>query len=398
MQQFTMTPVNSGQPTLTLPPPLEAEQAVSQALQQRLITAIDRDGPMPFDAYMARVLYEPDLGYYSGPRVQFGAAGDFVTSPEQGALFAKALAVHINTLSSQLAEDWVVLEPGAGSGALAAELLPALDPPPARYLILEPSPHLRAAQQQRLQNLAPQLRERVEWVTHPPSHSWQGVVVANEVLDALPVKRFVIREEGVAELAVAVRDGRLVWQHIDPSAELLAAIRPLALPVGYCSEWCPALTDWIHQLSSTLVKGALLMIDYGYPRAEFYHPDRQQGTLVCHYRHRAHFDPLLWPGLNDVSAFVDFTAVAEAAHAAGLQVLEFTTQAGMLLASGIHQQLQPDDALDDAALRQHLTLVAEFKRLMLPGEMGEKFKLLVLGQALNNPLPALADWSQHHRL
>jgi len=170
------------------------------------------------------------------------------------------------------------------------------------------------------------------------------------------------------------------------------------LPVGYCSEWCPALPDWIDQLSNTLAKGALLMVDYGYPRTEFYHPDRRQGTLVCHYRHRAHFDPLLWPGLNDVSAFVDFTAVAEAAHAASLQVLEFTTQAGMLLASGIHEQLQPDDELDDAALRQHLTQVAEFKRLMLPGEMGEKFKLLVLGRGLNNPLPALADWSQHRRL
>jgi SAM-dependent MidA family methyltransferase len=385
--------VNSRPSTLTLPSPSEAEQRISQALQQRLLASIDADGPMPFDVYMARVLYEPELGYYSGPRVQFGAEGDFVTSPEQGRLFAHALAVHINAISAALDPGWMVLEPGAGSGALAAELLPALDPPPARYLILEPSPHLREAQRQRLQHLDATLRDRVEWVTHPPDHAWQGVVVANEVLDALPVKRFEMTNHGVAELAVRTDGGGLTWCHIAPHAELVKAIEPLGLPSGYCSEWCPAMPDWIGQLSATLSKGVLLLIDYGYPRQEFYHPDRSQGTLVCHYRHRAHFDPLLWPGLNDVSAFVDFTAVAEAAHHVGLQVLEFTTQAGLLLGSGIHERLHQNEDL-----RQQLSLVAEFKRLMLPGEMGEKFKLLVLGHGLTEAMPGLADWSQRHRL
>jgi len=385
--------VNLRPSTLTLPSPSEAEQTISQALQQRLIASINADGPMPFDVYMARALYEPELGYYSGPRVQFGSDGDFVTSPEQGHLFAHALAVQINAISATLDPDWMLLEPGAGSGALAAELLPALNSPPARYLILEPSPHLREAQRQRLQHLDQALRNRVEWVMQPPDQPWQGVVVANEVLDALPVKRFEMTDHGVAELAVNGNNDRLTWCRIEPHAELVKAIEPLKLPPGYCSEWSPAMPYWINQLSAALSKGVLLLVDYGYPRQEFYHPDRTQGTLVCHYRHRAHFDPLLWPGLNDVSAFVDFTAVAEAAHQAGLQVLEFTTQAGLLLGSGIHEQLHQHEDL-----RQQLTMVAEFKRLMLPGEMGEKFKLLALGRGFTETLPGLMEWSQRHRL
>ena len=381
------------QPSLSLPVPSAAEQALSEQLLQRLLHAIRKDGPMPFDRYMARVLYEPELGYYTGPRVQFGSDGDFITSPEQGRLFAQALAVQINALSTQFEGPWTLLEPGAGSGALAANLLPALDPLPDQYWILEPSPFLRAAQQQRLAALPEALQQRVHWIGAPPDQPWQGLMVANEVLDALPVKRFEITEAGLMELAVGECDGQLRWQTVPPHPALLSAIAPMALPTGYVSECSLAAGPWLAQMVAKLHRGAALLVDYGYPRQAYYHAERSQGTVVCHYRHRAHFDPLLWPGITDVSAFVEFTSVAEAGAAQGLEVLAFTNQAALMVASGLHHRLH-----EAADLRQQMADLAEYKRLMLPTEMGEKFKLLVLARGLVDTLQGLSEWCLRDRL
>lgn len=376
--------------------------ALSAQLCTTLVKAIEYDGPMPFSRWMQQALYAPGLGYYVNGLHKFGEHGDFITAPEIGTLFAEALGRGLAPLAEQFGDDWVLLEIGPGSGALAVALLPALERPPARYLLLEPSAMLREVQRERLAQLPEDLRCRIEWIDTPPEAPFDGAIIANEVIDALPVERFrivdTIAEHGPRRLAVDVCDGHFCWTEIDPDPRLTAAIDalqarlPHPLAGGYESELCVDLPEWMKTVTASLRQGLALFIDYGYPAAEYYHPDRSSGTLVCHYRHRAHFDPFVWPGLTDLSAFVDFSAAARAGQAAGLELAGFTTQAGFVLDSGVGDRL---GELDDD--RERIRLAGELKRLVLPGEMGEKFKLLALSRDVDAP-PFFASFDQRGRL
>lgn len=352
---------------------------------------------------MAMALYEPGLGYYVNGLHKFGSSGDFITAPEQGPLFARTLARQCAEIAVQLGGQWTLMELGAGSGALARDLLLALPAAPDEYLILEPSAALRQVQHQTLAELPGTLRKRVRWIDTPPDTPFDGMILANEVIDALPVARFEMGDTGggaeIHEQAVDIEQERFVLVRSAPRKRLRQAVEqlqaklPEPLSAGHVSEICIDLPAWLDTVTAPLARGLVLMIDYGYVRAEYYHPDRREGTLVGHYRHRAHFDPFIWPGLSDLSAFVDFTAVAEAAHDCGLEVAGFTSQAGFLLSLGVHEALA--QAVDE---RQRLELSGELKRLTLPGEMGEKFKFIALSRNLEGPLSGFALMSQMHRL
>jgi len=347
---------------------------------------------MPFQRYMEMALYEPGLGYYVNGLHKFGAAGDFVTAPEHGRLFALALARQIDPLALELGPDWTVLELGPGSGALARDLLAQLQSPPAKYLLLEPSAALREVQRETVSTLPADLRSRVEWLAAPPEDPFDGAVIANEVVDALPVACFRVGETCIEEVSVTVEAGRLAWNYSPARGRVLDAVEhalsdlPERPGVGYTSEVCVDLPEWLETVTAPLHSGLALMIDYGYPRCEYYHGDRNEGTLVCHYRHRAHFDPFVWPGLTDISAFVDFTAVAEAARRCGLEIAGFTSQAGFVLGSGVADALEK--VTDD---RERLQLSGELKRLVLPGEMGEKFKVMALVRDIDGKLYWTSD-------
>jgi SAM-dependent MidA family methyltransferase len=385
--------------SLSLPSPPDELVGLSRQLCTSIVNEIERHGPLTFDRYMQMALYEPGLGYYVNGLHKFGQAGDFVTAPEQGELFARSLARQLDQVGSLLSDNWTLLELGAGSGALARDLLKSMLHPPARYLILDPSAVLREVQAETLAELPEHLRDRVAWLNAPPDQTFDGVIIANEVIDALPVRCFEITESGLLERAVTMTGGRLGWTTQAPSARLQAAVTelqtslPSPLKPGYRSEICLDLPAWLKSVTAPLGRGLTLFIDYGYPRVEYYHPDRASGTLVCHYRHRAHFDPFVWPGLTDLSAFVDFSRVAEAGFDAGLAVAGFTSQAGFLLSLGAHEWL--DRADDDI---ERLRLSAELKRLTLPGEMGEKFKVLGLARGFDQPLEGFELMSQLHRL
>lgn len=377
------------QSALDLPSPPPELVELSHTLGERIVDSIHQHGPMPFDRYMGMCLYEPGLGYYFNGLQKFGREGDFVTSPEQGGLFAKALARHIDHISPEWGDDWILLELGAGSGALASDLLSELDNPPSQYLILEPSAALREVQVETLKSAGHE--NKVQWIREPPSDLFNGLVLGNEVLDALPVKRWRLTEQGIKELAVSVETtgsvGRFAWTGIPPSKRLEQAVTdvmeqlPHALPIGYESEILLDLPAWFRTISEPLRRGVVLFIDYGYTREAFYHPDRTAGTLVCHYRHRAHFDPFIWPGLTDLSAFVDFSALADTARANGFDVGQFSTQALFVLSSQIHDSLLlvPDE-------QERLKRLSEFKRLTLPSEMGEKFRVMALMRDHHAPL------------
>jgi len=384
---------------MSLPEPPAELASLSERLCRRVAAEIEHEGPIPFERYMSMALYEPGLGYYVNGLHKFGAAGDFVTAPEQGGLFAAALARQCNEAAAALAPDWKLLELGAGSGVLARDLLENLAQPPDEYLILEPSAPLRQVQRETLAGLPEPLRRRVHWIDAPPEEHFEGIIIGNEVIDALPVARFELDGEAPLEQCVDFDGRRFGWIDRPPRPRLKKAVEELrrqlsrSLPHGYASEICIDLPGWVATVTDPLSRGLVLFIDYGYPREDFYNPDRSDGTLVCHYRHRAHFDPFVWPGLTDLSAFVDFTAVAEAGHDAGLEVAGFTSQSGFLLALDAHQAVER--AEDDA---RRLRLAGELKRLTLPGEMGEKFKVIGLTRGFDEGLSGFGLMSQLHRL
>ena len=372
----------------TLPPLGPEEGRQSAAVLQALRTLIiERGGWLPFDDYLRLVLYGPGLGYYSAGSVKLGRAGDFVTAPELSALFGRALARQC-AQALELLGGGSVLELGAGSGALAATLLPAmqeLHALPDRYEILETSADLAARQRERLDRLPPLLRARLHWRQRLPDVPLSGVILANEVADALPFRRFLVSEQGFLERGVALTDGAaLMLSDRSADAQLAAELERLApapWPIGYESELCPLLDGWIAALGGTLARGAVLLIDYGLARHEYYHPQRMHGTLRCFFRHRAHEDALLYPGLQDISAWVDFTRAAEAATDSGLEVSGYCTQAAFLLANGI----EADVAAAHSTL-ERAQLAAEARQLLLPGEMGESCKVIALTRDLKTPL------------
>ncbi len=360
-------------------------------------------GRLPFDRYMELALYAPGLGYYTAGSRKFGEGGDFVTAPEISPLFAQCLARQCAPLLKQLGSA-DILEFGAGSGALAADLLMALEQLgslPEHYFILELSPDLRARQHETLASRVPGLLSRVEWLDSLPEPGFRGVVLANEVLDAMPVQRFRIADGEVSEQMVGWEDDHFVTQWAaSVSAELTGAIVPLAErlafdPDDYESEINLRAASWLQALGEVISAGAVLLIDYGYPRAEYYHPQRDRGTLMCYYRHQTHPDPLVLPGLQDITAHVDFTAMAEAAQKAGFSVAGYTTQAYFLMGCGLDQLVAASDPSDVAT---HMTLVQGVKRLTLPAEMGESFKVLGLTRDLDVPLAGFAMRDMRERL
>jgi len=362
----------------SIPLPDPHALAVSAALAARIREAIERAGGwLDFAEYMQRVLYEPGLGYYSAGSRKFGAGGDFVTAPELGSVLGEALAGHVARMLARLAEP-VIVEFGAGTGRLARDILLALgrEGLRAHYRIVEPSADLAERQRELLAPFA----EQVGWLDRWPGEPCEGVVLANEVLDAIPVRRFVKRDGAPRALGVSWEHEGLRWAEAEADASLAAAVaeleRDLGRPLedGFRSEICFALPAWFAGIAASLRRGFVLALDYGLVRREYYHATRSSGTLVCHYRHRAHGDPFLYPGLQDVSAWVDFSACAKAASAAGMTVSGFTTQGQFLLESGAHELV--DGSRDPAALRR----VQELAMLVLPGEMGERFKVLQLAQ------------------
>jgi SAM-dependent MidA family methyltransferase len=380
-----------------LPEPDTDERAHSDHLLQLLREQIASHGPMPFSQYMERCLYAPGLGYYSAGRTKFGAAGDFVTAPELGELFARCVVNAVQPVLAMLGEEADFLELGGGSGAFAEAALQALvaaDTLPREYLILEPSADLRERQRERLQaNLPEQVRARVRWLDRPPEPDWRGVLFANEVIDALPATRFTVRGGEVFEEHVALDgDGRLT--RIDRPADALVAgaVRHVERDLGvdfadgYRSEILPQLPYWIQAVAGSLTSGVMLFVDYGYVRREFYLPERDDGTLMAHYRHHAHNDPFHLPGLNDLTASVDFTALAEAGNSAGFGVAAYLPQAQFLIGAGLQQVFEQIDPQDD---HDRYRLSQQVKKLMLPDQMGERFQAMLLARGLDAlPLPA----------
>ncbi|MDN5850946.1 MAG: SAM-dependent methyltransferase, partial [Nitrococcus sp.] len=370
-----------------MPDPNAAEH--SGRLAERIhVTIAQSGGRLAFDHYMAMALYEPGLGYYSAGQPRFGSRGDFTTAPLISVLFSRTLAHQVAQILEAL-EGGTVLELGAGTGRMAADLLielQRLGHLPERYLILEVSAALRQEQAQTIANSIPGLHERVQWLDRLPETPLRGVILANEVIDALPVKRFQVSQDGLQEQMVAVgENAQLTWALAPAGPELSAAVASIEaelevrLPSGYVSEWCPRLAPWVASLAETVAAGVALFIDYGYPRSEYYHRERCMGTLLCHYRNRVHDDPLVLPGLQDITAFVDFTLAARAGVEAGLSVLGYTTQAHFLIGAGLPALLEAEVARDpEHALR----LTQQAKALLFPEQMGECYKVLALGRGM----------------
>lgn len=371
----------SQQSLADLPVPDTQARLHSQALIEQLVAAIEQaGGRISFDDYMRRVLYTPGLGYYSGGSRKFGADGDFITAPELSPLFSHSLARQCAQALDDINQP-DILEFGAGTGTMAAEILLELErlqQLPVQYQILELSAELRARQQQTIQQQAPHLLSRVVWLERLPEQ-FNGVILANEVLDAMPVHRLCFEQQRWQEQYVGWSGERFVWQvgeltQAIPDSQLSTLPQPAE---EYCTELAVEACQWIARLGECLQQGLILLIDYGFPRHEFYHPQRSDGTLMCHYRHRAHADPFVYPGLQDITAHVDFTAVAEAALAAELSVYGYTSQAMFLLGCGLAGMVE--GIKDDA---ERIRLAQQVKTLTLPSEMGELFKVMALGKGL----------------
>ena len=384
-------------PSSQLPAASEEALAHSATLVSSLRERIAAQGGwIPFSEYMEFALYAPGLGYYSAGSRKLGAEGDFVTAPELGKLFGLTLARQLRQILDAGFDE--ILEVGAGSGVLAAtllEALEALDALPRRYFILELSPELRVRERDTLAQRVPHLLERVVWLNGLPPN-FRGAVIGNEVLDAMPVEIFERDSAGYRQLGV---DGKLNWSARPAGGELLQAAMSLDLPLNYRSEIPLISRGFIRSLGATLEAGAMLFVDYGFPQREFYHPQRANGTLMCHYRHRAHDDPFFLPGLQDITAHVDFSAIAGAGVEAGLELLGYCNQAQFLVNCGITEvltQTLAEAEHDDA--RTRIKLSAEADKLLSPAEMGELFKVIALGKGLDAGLLGFRGRDRSHTL
>ena len=369
-----------------LPSPSRNESRHSQ-----LLVALIRDeietagGSIDFSRFMELALYAPGLGYYSAGQQKFGEAGDFITAPELTPIFGRCLARQCRQVLAAL-NGADILEFGAGSGTLAAELLSELargDSLPKRYYILELSADLRQRQAATLKEQAPAYYDRVHWLEALPEAGFRGVMLGNEVLDAMPVERFSIADRLPRVLRVAWRNETFAWHHAPADDELRDFLQPLELPEGYTSEINFQAKAWTRSMAERLAAGVVLLIDYGFPRTEFYHPQRVGGSLMCHYRHRAHSDPLILVGLQDVTAHVDFTAIAEAAVEGGLSVYGYTSQALFLIGCGLEEVIHHATTED---IHKQISLVQNVNKLTSPAEMGELYKVIALGRGMETPL------------
>lgn len=382
-------------------------QRHSQTLTHLIHDAVrERGGWIGFDHYMQMALYQPGLGYYTAGSERFGPNGDFVTAPMLGQLFAASLASQCAEILT-LNDCDTIVEFGAGNGDLAANILLNLARSgnlPGHYQIVETSPDLIDRQQQRIKQLGIEqgdaVIDGVEWLDVLPQKI-NGVVIGNEVVDAMPFKRFEMLAEGeTRELGVAANARGLEWCR---GREITL---PFSLPdcePGYQSEWSPQSEAWVRSVGEKLEKGVLLLIDYGFPEHEFYHPDRQQGTLMCHYRHHAHSDPFLWPGLQDITCHINFSAVARAGLDVGMDLIGYNAQGDFLLACGLlkHMERQMTEVgglTQEKQTQTQMAMAAEVKKLTMPHEMGELFKVIALGRKVDQVLSGFRNSNKSYRL
>jgi SAM-dependent MidA family methyltransferase len=359
-------------------------------------------GWLSFERFMDLALYAPGLGYYSGGAQKLGERGDFTTAPEVSRLFGACVAAQCAEVMGEIGAG-CVLEIGAGSGRLAADLLARLETHgrlPENYWILEVSADLRQRQRAHLEKRLPQLLHRVHWLDRPPEKSFDGVILANEVLDALPVARFRWHSNAVEELGVEIRGQEFSWGARRANAAMLEVCRALCAIAGpwddgYVSEYCPRLGAWTRAVTQPLRRGAVLWFDYGLPRAQYYLPERHEGTLACHFRQRLSDDPFANIGLQDISAWVDFTRVAEASRESGFELAGFTTQAHFLAGLKIDQEMRLAAGADE---NRFARLANQARQLMMPGEMGERFKAMAWLRGLDIPLSGFALLDMRHSL
>ncbi|CAA6805944.1 MAG: COG1565: Uncharacterized conserved protein [uncultured Thiotrichaceae bacterium] len=388
---------------ISTPLPMPNDEAIqhSQYLQEKIINEIaDHEGYIPFSRFMEMALYEPELGYYVAGKNKIGSQGDFVTAPDISPLFSQCMANQCIEVLNELL-DGSILEFGAGNGNMAANILLHLEQNtslPHTYLILDISPHLQAVQRETIERLAPHLLEKVHWITELPSH-FNGIVLANEILDAMPVTLFEKTKDAYWTLGVSLDDNQqLTTQKRLASKDLRASLEQLKINTdssSYISEHNPHIRPWLNSLYQMMDCGVVLLIDYGYTRSEYYHADRTMGTLICHYQQLVHDDYLWFPGLQDITANVDFTAVAEAADNAGLNVYGYTPQASFLIANHLETLLM--QALENKADEQY-ALSQQTRTLTLPSEMGERFKIIGLTKQWDKSLQGFQLNNQLHKL
>lgn len=387
---------------IELPIPEEHARDISDQLVECIKQEIKaQGGVISFEHYMQMALYQPGLGYYSAGATKFGAQGDFITAPETSPLFGRSLALQCQQILLELGAG-SIMELGAGTGKLALDVLKQLDESgclPEQYLILEVSADLRDRQQQTLSALPEHLLNRVLWLDEMPAPGFVGVVLANEVMDAMPVTLFQIEQDTVSEVCVHETDEGLSLGLMDGmSAEQTETIKSLferPPESTYTSEYNRNLDAWIASLSDILSQGCLLLIDYGSSRSEYYHPQRSAGSLMCYYRHHGHDNPLWYPGLQDITADVDFTSLAEAGVAHGMTLEGYTTQAHFLMGCGLDQILQQAQQQDPEAFADY---VQQIRQLTMPGGMGERFKVMVFSRDLKIPLMGFQFFNHLQRL
>ncbi len=375
---------------LELPQPDAAAVVHSTRLVQAIIDRIRQQGGLVgFDEYMQMALYEPGLGYYSAATPKFGRQGDFVTAPEISPMFGFCLAQQISALLVQGCNA-SILEFGAGSGKLCEQILNS-SPGLERYYILDLSAELKQRQQQYLRaRVSAELFHKIDWLSSFPM-DFDGIVLANEVFDAMPVH--ILRKQGEwMECGVGYDGQRFTWQSFVPGNTVLNAIRSVEarqgeLPENYCSELNLNYLPWFNSLSECCKRAVVLIIDYGYEQAHYYHPERSHGSLTCHYQHRVHSDPLIYPGLQDITAFVDFDACADAAECAGFELIGLVPQGQFLLANGLLEEAQRQSLKVGTVVQ--LEVSRQVQTLSLPQEMGEKFKVLAMQKNLPLEMPAM---------
>ena len=388
---------------LELPAPDAASAAHSRRVADYISQQIEeRGGSISFAEFMQHALYAPGLGYYVSGTTKFGAAGDFITAPEISPLFGQVLAIQAASVLQQL-DDGQILELGAGSGVLAATMLrklSLLNALPDRYYILEVSPDLVQRQQEFLLAEVPDLVTRVEWLAELPAE-FSGVIIANEVADALAVERFTKSGNLLMQDRVTENDGNFKWQQADAPGLLVEAVEDIeknigsTLPDNYRSEICLALAPWIGELVNCLRKGLIFLFDYGVTQREYFAADRGEGWLRCHFRHHAHNNPLILPGIQDLTAWVDFSALADAAAESGAGIAGFVSQAHFLINGGLQEELADFTSLP---LEEQLELSRQTKLLTLPGEMGEHFKCIGLSCGDIEPPFAFRNSDRAHML
>ncbi len=348
----------------------------------------NQGGWLGFESFMDLALYAPKLGYYSAGATKFGRDGDFITAPLLGDLFARCIGKQCAEIVGNLhgQQPTTIVEFGAGTGDMSHDILTYLDSVnslPDQYLIIETSPDLKQLQKQKLETCLPEIIEKVYWVDALPEQGITGIIIANEVLDAMPVMRFHVNHATqVYEIGVGIEDHKLTWKNgsINIAHQLGKRVALDSLPRGYQSEIGNYAEAWTRTVGDKLNQGVAILIDYGFPAPEFYHWDRTQGTIMCHYQHTAHHDPFFYPGIQDITAHVNFSGIAQAGSEAGMDILGYCNQGAFLLSLGLLESLELEQK-NAATSRRGIELSQEVKNLTLPHEMGEIFKVMALGKS-----------------